>query len=170
MGVTINNIIFDICGGIIDDKKFKAVQMGGPSGGCIPAEMCDVKIDYQQINKTGAIMGSGGLVVLDDTDCMVDIARYFLDFTQAESCGKCTFCRVGTRRMLEILESLCDGTAKKDDLEKLAHLANIIGRTGQSNLNFDPAKEQIAGNDQANQYVGRTYRDGHWSVPKLPAV
>ncbi|MDF1545947.1 MAG: NADH-quinone oxidoreductase subunit NuoF [bacterium] len=126
MGISINDIIFDICGGIIDDKRFKAVQMGGPSGGCIPAEMCDTKIDYQQINKTGAIMGSGGLVVMDETTCMVDVAKFFLTFTQSESCGKCTFCRIGTKRMLEILERICDGQGTMEDLANLEELSNQI--------------------------------------------
>ncbi len=126
MGVTINRIIFDICGGIIDDKKFKAVQMGGPSGGCIPAEMCDIQIDYQQINKTGAIMGSGGLVVMDETTCMVDVAKFFLTFTQSESCGKCTFCRIGTKRMLEILERITAGEGTMEDLDNLDELSDQI--------------------------------------------
>ena len=109
MGISITEIVFDICGGIKEDRKFKAVQMGGPSGGCIPAELQDTVIDYESINKTGAIMGSGGLVVMDETTCMVDVARFFLDFTQRESCGKCTFCRVGTKRMLEILTRITRG-------------------------------------------------------------
>jgi len=126
MGVTINEIIFNVCGGIVNDKKFKAVQMGGPSGGCIPAEMCDLQIDYQQINKTGAIMGSGGLVVMDETTCMVDVAKFFLTFTQAESCGKCTFCRIGTKRMLEILERITAGEGNMEDLENLSELSEQI--------------------------------------------
>lgn len=126
MGITINKVIFDICGGIINDKKFKAVQMGGPSGGCIPAEMCDIQIDYQQINKTGAIMGSGGLVVMDETTCMVDVAKFFLTFTQDESCGKCTFCRIGTKRMLEILERITMGEGTMEDLENLEELSEQI--------------------------------------------
>ncbi|UCG60911.1 MAG: NADH-quinone oxidoreductase subunit NuoF [Candidatus Zixiibacteriota bacterium] len=126
MGVTINEIIFDVCGGIIDDKKFKAVQMGGPSGGCIPASMCDIQIDYQQINRTGAIMGSGGLVVMDETTCMVDVAKFFLTFTQAESCGKCTFCRIGTKRMLEILERITAGEGTMEDLDNLDELSEQI--------------------------------------------
>jgi len=126
MGITINSIIFDICGGIMNDRKFKAVQMGGPSGGCIPAEMCDVPIDYQQINKTGAIMGSGGLIVMDETTCMVDVAKFFLTFTQAESCGKCTFCRIGTKRMLEILERITVGQGTMADLENLDELSDQI--------------------------------------------
>ena len=113
MGITINEIVYEIGGGIKEDKKFKAVQMGGPSGGCIPASMGDLQIDYQQINKTGAIMGSGGLVVMDETTCMVDMAKFFLTFTQDESCGKCTFCRIGTKRMLEILERITDGKGEE---------------------------------------------------------
>ncbi|MBL0174352.1 MAG: NADH-quinone oxidoreductase subunit NuoF [Ignavibacteria bacterium] len=126
MGITINSILFDICGGINDDKKFKAVQMGGPSGGCIPAEMCELPIDYQQINRTGAIMGSGGLIVMDETTCMVDVARFFLTFTQAESCGKCTFCRIGTKRMLEILVRITSGEGTMDDLDNLSELSDQI--------------------------------------------
>jgi NADH-quinone oxidoreductase subunit F len=126
MGMTINQIIFDVCDGIIDDKKFKAVQMGGPSGGCIPASMCDTQIDYQQITQTGAIMGSGGLVVMDETTCMVDVAKFFLTFTQAESCGKCTFCRIGTKRMLEILERITAGEGTMEDLDNLSELSGQI--------------------------------------------
>ncbi|MBE0643305.1 MAG: NADH-quinone oxidoreductase subunit NuoF [Bacteroidetes bacterium] len=126
MGLTINSIIFDVCGGIIDDKRFKAVQMGGPSGGCIPAEMCELSVDYQEVNKTGAIMGSGGLIVMDETTCMVDVAKFFLTFTQAESCGKCTFCRIGTKRMLEILERITDGQGTMEDLDNLSELSEQI--------------------------------------------
>jgi NADH-quinone oxidoreductase subunit F len=126
MGLTINSVIFDICGGIIDDKRFKAVQMGGPSGGCIPASMCDTPIDYQRINSTGAIMGSGGLIVMDETTCMVDVAKFFLTFTQAESCGKCTFCRIGTKRMLEILERITEGQGTMEDLDNLEELSHQI--------------------------------------------
>ncbi|RME32059.1 MAG: NADH-quinone oxidoreductase subunit NuoF, partial [Candidatus Zixiibacteriota bacterium] len=126
MGLTINQIVFDVCGGIVDDRPFKAVQMGGPSGGCIPASMCDLPIDYQQINQTGAIMGSGGLIVMDDTTCMVDVAKFFLTFTQAESCGKCTFCRIGTKRMLEILERITIGEGTMEDLENLDELSQQI--------------------------------------------
>ena len=126
MGITINEIVYEIGGGIKGGKKFKAVQMGGPSGGCIPASMGDLQIDYQQINKTGAIMGSGGLVVMDETTCMVDMAKFFLRFTQDESCGKCTFCRVGTKRMLEILERITDGKGQEGDVELLRHLAYQI--------------------------------------------
>jgi NADH-quinone oxidoreductase subunit F len=126
MGITINEIVYDIGGGIKGNKKFKAVQMGGPSGGCIPASMGDLQIDYQQINKTGAIMGSGGLVVMDETTCMVDMAKFFLRFTQDESCGKCTFCRLGTKRMLEILERITDGLGREGDVDLLKDLAYQI--------------------------------------------
>lgn len=124
MGISIREIVQDIGGGVTDGRKFKAVQIGGPSGGCVPEKLADTPIDFQSLKNIGAMMGSGGLVVLDDTDCMVDIARYFLSFTQTESCGKCTFCRVGTKRMLDILDAICSGKGKKkdlDELEKLAH-------------------------------------------------
>jgi NADH-quinone oxidoreductase subunit F len=126
MGISIKSLIFDVCGGIVNDKKFKAVQMGGPSGGCIPATMSDTAIDYQQIPKTGAIMGSGGLIAMDETTCMVDVAKYFLTFTQAESCGKCTFCRIGTKRMLEILERITMGEGTMEDLDNLTELSEQI--------------------------------------------
>ncbi|MFH1263029.1 MAG: NADH-quinone oxidoreductase subunit NuoF [Pseudomonadota bacterium] len=126
MGISIREIVTEICGGIVDDKKFKAVQMGGPSGGCIPAELGDTIIDYESINKTGAIMGSGGLVVMDETTCMVEVARFFLDFTQRESCGKCTFCRVGTKRMLEVLTRITEGEGREADIELLERLANLV--------------------------------------------
>ena len=128
MGITIREVVEEIGGGIKHGRQFKAVQLGGPSGGCIPARLADTPIDYDALAQTGAIMGSGGLVVLDERDCMVDIARFFLKFTQAESCGKCTFCRIGTKRMLEILERLCAGGGRRDDLEKLATLANYVSR------------------------------------------
>jgi NADH-quinone oxidoreductase subunit F len=126
MGITLQQVVYEIGGGIFEDKKLKAVQVGGPSGGCVPASSADTPVDYEQLTSAGAMMGSGGLVVLDETDCMVDIARYFLSFTQMESCGKCTFCRIGTKRMLEILERLCDGTGKKGDIQELEHLAETV--------------------------------------------
>ncbi|HDP95219.1 MAG TPA: NADH-quinone oxidoreductase subunit NuoF [Candidatus Aminicenantes bacterium] len=126
MGITINEIVQDIGGGIRDGKAFKAVQMGGPSGGCIPACMGDLNIDYDEITKTGAIMGSGGMVVLDETTCMVDMAKYFLTFTQNESCGKCTFCRLGTKRMLEILQRITEGRGREGDIELLEDLAEKV--------------------------------------------
>ena len=123
MGMTIRQIVEEIGGGIANGRKFKAVQIGGPSGGCIPAALQDTPIDYESLTSLGAMMGSGGLIVLDDTDCMVDIARFFLGFTQEESCGKCTFCRIGTKRMLDILDNLTRGKGKPGDLEKLENLA-----------------------------------------------
>lgn len=126
MGITINEIVYDVGGGIKAGKEFKAVQMGGPSGGCIPREMGDLKIDYDEITRTGAIMGSGGLIVLDEDTCMVDLAKFFLNFTQNESCGKCTFCRVGTKRMLEILERITLGQGKEGDIELLEDLGQKI--------------------------------------------
>jgi NADH-quinone oxidoreductase subunit F len=126
MGVTIRQIVEEIGGGVPVGRRFKAVQVGGPSGGCIPATLSDTPVDYEALVGVGAIMGSGGMVVLDDTDCMVDIARYFLRFTQDQSCGKCTFCRVGTRRMLDILDRICTGQGKSQDLDELEELARSV--------------------------------------------
>ena len=123
MGLPLKDVIFGIGGGIKKDKAFKAVQMGGPSGGCIPAQLIETPVDYENINKTGAIVGSGGMIVMDETTCMVDMARYFLDFTRKESCGKCNYCRVGTKRMLEILERITKGEGKDGDIELLEELA-----------------------------------------------
>ncbi len=126
MGTTLRQIVFDIGGGLEKGGEFKAAQLGGPSGGCIPIQYLDTPLDYDSVQEIGAIMGSGGLIVMDQNVCMVDIARYFLDFVQSESCGKCTPCRVGTRRMLDILESICGGTATMDDLAKLEELATDV--------------------------------------------
>jgi len=126
MGISIKDIIFKLGGGIQNNKKFKAVQLGGPSGGCIPEYLSDTPVDYESITATGAIMGSGGMVVMDETTCMVDMARFFLDFTQKESCGKCTFCRIGTKRMLEILTRITEGEGKEGDIELLEQLAYQI--------------------------------------------
>ena len=123
MGLTLRDVIFGIGGGIKQDKKFKAVQMGGPSGGCIPNELLDTSIEYETINKTGAIMGSGGMIVMDEDTCMVDMARFFLDFTCKESCGKCIYCRIGTRRMLDILERITAGKGVEADLAELEELS-----------------------------------------------
>lgn len=126
MGITINEIINGPGGGIRDGHYFKAVQLGGPSGGCLPASLGDTPVDYESITSTGAIMGSGGMVVMDETICMVDVARFFLNFTCSESCGKCTFCRIGTKRMLEILERICQGEGNDDDIELLEDLSQQI--------------------------------------------
>ena len=126
MGLTLREIIYGIGGGIKGDRKFKAVQMGGPSGGCIPASLIDTPVTYEDITKTGAIVGSGGMIVTDEDTCMVDIARYFLDFTRKESCGKCNYCRLGTKRMLEILERITRGEGRDGDIDLLEELAAKI--------------------------------------------
>ena len=126
MGMTIKEVIYGIGGGIKKDREFKAVQMGGPSGGCIPASLVDTPVTYEDINKTGAIVGSGGMIVMDEDTCMVDMARYFLNFTRDESCGKCNYCRIGTKRMLEILERITEGEGKDGDIELLEELAGKI--------------------------------------------
>ncbi len=126
MGTTLREIVEEIGGGIPDGHRFKAAQTGGPSGGCIPTEHLDTPIDYDNLLSIGSMMGSGGLIVMDDTTCMVDIARFFLDFTVDESCGKCTPCRVGTKRLLELLEKITQGKAKHEDLDKIAELAQFI--------------------------------------------
>ena len=126
MGMTLREIVEQVGGGIANDRAFKAVQIGGPSGGCIPAERADLPVDYGELAGAGAMMGSGGLVVLDERDCMVDIARYFLTFTQSQSCGRCTFCRVGTRRMLDILNRICADKGVAGDIERLEELAHVV--------------------------------------------
>ncbi len=134
MGITLKEVVFDIAGGIIDDGKFKAVQAGGPSGGCIPEDLLHLPIDYDSLTGAGAMMGSGGLVVMGEDTCMVDIARYFLTFTQSESCGKCTPCREGTKRMLEILQRIVAGKGEPDDIEKLKTLGEAIKDTSLCGL------------------------------------
>lgn len=126
MGKTLKDVIFDIGGGIKNDKEFKAVQMGGPSGGCIPSELIDTVIDYKALGATGAIMGSGGMVVMDEDTCMVGMAKFFLDFTAKESCGKCIHCRIGTKRMLEMLERITKGEGKDGDIELLEELCYSV--------------------------------------------
>ena len=134
MGMTLGEIVYDLGGGIRDGKKFKAAQIGGPSGGCIPKEFLNVKIDYDSLKELGAIMGSGGLIVMDEDTCMVDLARYFLEFVQDESCGKCTPCRIGTKRMLEILQRITEGHGREGDIELLEELAVQIKNTALCGL------------------------------------
>ncbi|MCE5344328.1 MAG: NADH-quinone oxidoreductase subunit NuoF [Eubacteriales bacterium] len=134
MGTKLREIIYDIGGGIPGGKKFKAVQTGGPSGGCIPAELLDIPIEYDTLTQIGSMMGSGGMIVMDEDNCMVDIARFFLDFTVDESCGKCTPCRIGTRRMLEILDRIVNGKGVEGDLEKLERLGRNIKATALCGL------------------------------------
>ncbi|MEW5767712.1 MAG: NADH-quinone oxidoreductase subunit NuoF [bacterium] len=126
MGISLRQVIFDIGGGIPKDKKFKAVQIGGPSGGCVPAEHLDLPIDYDSLQEMGAIMGSGGMVIVDENNCMVELARFFLEFTQDESCGKCVPCRIGTKRMLEILTRITWGEGKEEDIDTLVKLGRMI--------------------------------------------
>lgn len=134
MGISLRDIIFSVGGGIQDGKRFKAVQIGGPSGGCIPEENLDLPVDYDSLIAAGAMMGSGGLVVMDETTCMVDVARFFLTFTQSESCGKCTPCREGTKRMLEILTRICDGNGEMEDIETLERLGRVVKSTALCGL------------------------------------
>ena len=126
MGVTLREIIFDIGGGIPDGKAFKAVQTGGPSGGCLPEEMLDLPVDFDELAKAGSMMGSGGMIVMDESTCMVDIARYFLDFLKEESCGKCVPCREGIARSLEILDRICGGQGQPEDIALLGELAEML--------------------------------------------
>jgi len=134
MGITLGEVVHDIGGGSSSGRPVKAVQLGGPSGGCIPADLFDTPVDYEAVTATGAIMGSGGMVVMDDRTCMVDISRFFLQFTQNESCGKCTFCRVGTKRMLEILCRITEGTARDGDIDLLEELAHAVKETSLCGL------------------------------------
>jgi len=126
MGATLRQIVFDIGGGIPKGRQFKAAQMGGPSGGCVPDEYLDLPIDYDSVKEIGAIMGSGGLIVMDEDTCMVDVARFFQEFVQNESCGKCVPCRVGTRHMVDILTRICKGEGERGDIEQLEELANVV--------------------------------------------
>jgi NADH-quinone oxidoreductase subunit F len=126
MGITIYRIVEEIGDGVSDNNTFKAVQIGGPSGGCIPADKADTTVDYEELTRLGAMMGSGGMVVLDDSDCMVDMAKYFLTFTHKQSCGKCTFCRVGTKHMLNIITRLTEGKANSEDIIELENLSRLV--------------------------------------------
>lgn len=134
MGITLREIIFDVAGGIKDGRQYKAVQTGGPMGGCLTEQHLDLPLDYEALTEAGSMMGSGGLVVMDETSCMVDIARFFMDFTQAESCGKCTPCRVGTRRILELLQKICDGKGEHGDIEKLEDLCHEVAKNSLCGL------------------------------------
>ena len=134
MGITLKEVVFDIGGGTSSGLEFKAIQIGGPSGGVIPASLADTQVDYESVTKTGAIMGSGGLIVMDEASCMVDITKFFLNFTQEESCGKCTFCRIGTLRMLETLKRVANGEGKEEDIELLEELARIVKRASLCGL------------------------------------
>ncbi len=134
MGITLREVVYDVGGGIVDDKGFKAAQIGGPMGGCLPEQYLDYQIDYESLISAGAMMGSGGLVILDNETCMVDIARYFMEFTQDESCGKCTPCRIGTRRILDLLEKICNGDGEHGDIEKLETLCHEVSKNSLCGL------------------------------------
>jgi len=134
MGMSLRDIVFKIGGGGKDGKAVKAVQLGGPSGGCIPEKLLDIVVDYEKVKEVGAMMGSGGMIVLDEDQCMVDLARYFMDFIQDESCGQCTPCRVGTKRMLEILTRITEGEGEEGDIEKLEEMAHMIKETSLCGL------------------------------------
>jgi len=134
MGMTLREVVFDIGGGVPDGKALKAIQTGGPAGGMIPADLIDTPIDFDTLGKLGSIMGSGGMIVLDEDDCMVDVAKFFMAFCQDESCGKCTPCREGTKRMLEILERITEGKGESADLEKLERLAALVQKTSLCGL------------------------------------
>ncbi|HET9518638.1 MAG TPA: NADH-ubiquinone oxidoreductase-F iron-sulfur binding region domain-containing protein, partial [Actinoplanes sp.] len=134
MGMTLREVVYDIGGGVVDGRPFKAVQTGGPSGGCLPAELLDIPLDYESLAEKGSIIGSGGMIVMDDTSCMVDIARYFMTFSQEESCGKCIPCRSGTAQLGRLLDKICEGRAGIDDLERLTELSNMVKSTSLCGL------------------------------------
>ena len=134
IGMQLGELIYEVGGGIPNGKAYKAAQLGGPSGGCIPKEHLNVPVDYATLQELGAIMGSGGVIVMDEDTCMVDIARFFLEFTQEESCGKCPPCRVGTKRMLEIVERICHGEGEEGDIERLIALGETISQTALCGL------------------------------------
>jgi bidirectional [NiFe] hydrogenase diaphorase subunit len=134
MGITLREIVYDIGGGIVDGRKFKAVQTGGPSGGCIPEEYLDMPVDYESLSKVGSIMGSGGMIVMDETSCMVDVAKYFMEFCKTESCGKCVPCRVGTAQMYMLLSKISEGRATMQDIQLLEELCDVVKNTSLCGL------------------------------------
>jgi NADH:ubiquinone oxidoreductase subunit F (NADH-binding)/NAD-dependent dihydropyrimidine dehydrogenase PreA subunit len=168
LGITLREMIFDIGGGVLGDKPFKAVQTGGPSGGCIPADLLDTPVDYDSLTAAGTIMGSGGMVVMDEDACMVDVSRYFLDFTQKESCGKCTFCRIGTRHLLDILRRLTKGEGRDGDIEQLEFLSRAVkqgslcglGKTAPNPILTSLAyfRDEYAAHIEEGRCPGRTCR------------
>ncbi len=165
IGMSLGDLIYDIGGGIPDEKQFKAAQIGGPSGGCIPPQHLNVPLDYESLSELGAIMGSGGLIVMNEDTCMVDVARYFIEFVQEESCGKCVPCRVGTKRMLEILERICDGRGEEADVERLIELGEIIKDTSLCGLGQTAANPVLStirhfGNEYIEHIRDRRCRAG----------
>ena len=170
IGMPLGDLIYDIGGGIPAGKEFKAAQIGGPSGGCIPKQHLNVPLDYESLSELGAIMGSGGLIVMDEDSCMVDVARFFLEFVQEESCGKCVPCRVGTKRMLEILNRICDGQGEEADVERLIDLGEMIKESSLCGLG------QTAPNPVLStiRHFGHEYvehiRDKHCRAGVCPAL
>jgi len=165
MGVTLRTLIFDICGGIPNQKAFKAVQIGGPSGGCLPEALLDTPIDFDSLTAAGAMMGSGGIVVMDEDSCVVDVARYFLDFTQKESCGKCTFCRIGTRHLLDILERITTGAGREADVAQLELLSADIKAGSLCGLGKTAANPVLT----SLQYFPEDYR-AHIEEKRCPGM
>jgi len=165
MGIKLGEIINGIGGGIVDDKQFKAVQTGGPAGGCLPASLSDLSVDYEALTKAGSIMGSGGLVVADEDTCMVDLARYFLAFTQSESCGKCVPCRVGTRHLLRILEGICKGEGKPGDIETLEQLCTLVRSASLCGLGQNAPNPVLT----TIKYFRHEY-DAHINEKRCPAL
>ena len=144
LGTTLREIVYDIGGGIPDNKAFKAAQTGGPSGGCLGKEHLDIPLDYDSLQEIGSMIGSGGLIIMDEDTCMVDIARYYLDFSQDESCGKCTPCRIGTKRLLEILTRITRGEGREDDLERLEYWGRLINNSSLCGLGRSAANPVLS--------------------------
>ena len=164
LGITLREIVFDVGGGIKGDKGFKAIQTGGPMGGCLPSQYLDLPVDYESLTQAGSMMGSGGLVVMDEDTCMVDIARFFMEFTQDESCGKCVPCRVGTRRILEILTNICEGRGQPGDIERLEKLSNEIRGTALCGLGQGAPNPVVS----TIQYFREEY-EAHINEKRCPA-
>jgi bidirectional [NiFe] hydrogenase diaphorase subunit len=154
MGITLREIVFDVGGGIPEGRQIKAVQTGGPSGGCIPSEFLDMPVDYESLSKVGSIMGSGGMIVMDDSSCMVDVAKYFMDFCMSESCGKCIPCRVGTYQMHELLKNITNMQGASADISKLEELADVLKNTSLCGLGQSAPNPVLS----TLRYFGGEYR------------
>ena len=178
VGTPLGDLIYDIGGGIPNGKEFKAAQIGGPSGGCIPKQHLNVPLDYESLSELGAIMGSGGLIVMDEDSCMVDVARFFLEFVQEESCGKCVPCRVGTKRMLEILNRICAGNGEEADVERLIDLGEMVKDTSLCGLGQTASNPVLSTIRHFGQEYVEHIRDKRcraesarrWSTPPAPAL
>ena len=170
VGMPLGDLIYDIGGGIPGGKEFKAAQIGGPSGGCIPKQHLNVPLDYESLSELGAIMGSGGLIVMDEDSCMVDVARFFLEFVQEESCGKCVPCRVGTKRMLEILNRICEGRGEEADVERLIDLGEMIKDTSLCGLGQTASNPVLSTIRHFGQEYVEHIRDKHCRAGVCPAL